>query len=188
MATKVTLLGDSIRYIGYGKYIQDLLGDDFVVWQPDDNCRFAAYLHRMVFDYAGDIEGSKIVHYNAGLWDMNILFEDGVPFTSEEDYVKLILRITELLRRKCEKLIFATTTPVYPGNPHHSNERIARYNSLIVPELEKRGVVINDLYSLLIGDLTTNIRSDDMIHLTEPAEKLCADQVARVIREQAKPV
>ncbi|MBQ7500998.1 MAG: SGNH/GDSL hydrolase family protein [Clostridia bacterium] len=183
MAKIVTLLGDSIRLIGYGKHVPEMLGEGYEVRQPEDNCRFAAYLHRMIFDFADKIEGSDVVHYNAGLWDMNILFEDGVPFTPEEDYVKLILRITELLKRKCDKLIFALTTPVYPGNPHHSNERIKRYNSLIIPELEKRGVVINDLYSPLIGNVKENIRSDDMIHLTDRAEKICAELVVEKIKE-----
>ena len=38
---KVTLLGDSIRLIGYGKEVEKLLGDEFEVFQPEDNCRFS---------------------------------------------------------------------------------------------------------------------------------------------------
>ena len=38
---KVTLLGDSIRLIGYGKKVPELLGDDFEIFQPDINCKFA---------------------------------------------------------------------------------------------------------------------------------------------------
>ena len=43
---KVTLLGDSIRMIGYGLEVPALLGEDFEVFQPDDNCRFAKYTLR----------------------------------------------------------------------------------------------------------------------------------------------
>lgn len=38
---KVTLLGDSIRQIGYGTRVPQLLGSKFEVFQPEDNCRFA---------------------------------------------------------------------------------------------------------------------------------------------------
>ena len=41
--TKVMLLGDSIRQLGYGTVVPQMLGEDYEVYQPDDNCRFAKY-------------------------------------------------------------------------------------------------------------------------------------------------
>ena len=40
---RVVLLGDSIRLIGYGTKVPELLGDGYEVWQPEDNGRFAQY-------------------------------------------------------------------------------------------------------------------------------------------------
>lgn len=37
---KVALLGDSIREIGYGTVVPQMLGDDYEVFQPAENCRF----------------------------------------------------------------------------------------------------------------------------------------------------
>ena len=48
---KVTLLGDSIRLIGYGLKVPELLGEEFEVFQPGDNCRFAKYTLRGLFDW-----------------------------------------------------------------------------------------------------------------------------------------
>ena len=48
--TKVILLGDSIRRIGYGTKVPELLGENYTVWQPEENCRFAYYTLRMLFD------------------------------------------------------------------------------------------------------------------------------------------
>ena len=48
---KVTLLGDSIRMIGYGLKVPELLGEEYDVFQPDDNCRFAKYTLRGLFDW-----------------------------------------------------------------------------------------------------------------------------------------
>lgn len=51
MSKKVVLLGDSIRQIGYGKKVEELLKPDYEVWQPEDNCRFAKYTLRLIFDF-----------------------------------------------------------------------------------------------------------------------------------------
>ena len=61
---KVTLLGDSIRQIGYGTMVPELLGEEYEVFQPDDNCRFAKYTLRMLFDYRAQIEGSDVIQFD----------------------------------------------------------------------------------------------------------------------------
>ena len=47
---KVALLGDSIRLIGYGTKVPELLGKEYEVFQPAENCRFVKYTLRGVFD------------------------------------------------------------------------------------------------------------------------------------------
>lgn len=183
--TKVTLLGDSIRQIGYGTVVPGLLGTDFEVYQPDDNCRFAKYTLRGLFDWAGAMQGSRIVHWNNGLWDICNLFEDGT-FTSEEEYIANMQRIADILLSRYEKVIFATTTPVTQQNLYNKNADIERYNNLIVPILQEKGIIINDLYSLVAGDIDCYIRKDDNIHLTEEGIAVCAAQVADVIRKVAE--
>lgn len=180
---KVTLLGDSIRMIGYGTLVPELLGDEFTVFQPEDNCRFAKYTLRGLFEWQGAMAGSRIVHWNNGLWDVCDIFGDGA-FTSEEEYEANMLRIADLLLRRYDAVIFATTTPVDPKNPYNKNETIQRYNRRIVPLLKEKGVIINDLYGLVAADIDRNI-CEDTIHLSEVGTRLCAEQVAQVIRETA---
>jgi len=145
---KVSLLGDSILGAGYGKYVPRLLGEEFEVYQSDDNCRFSKYTIRRLFDMKGLMAGSRIVHWNNGLWDICDLFGDG-PFSDEDEYVKNMLRIADILQERYEKVIFATTTPVTERNMYDKNPVIKRYNEVIVPLLEKRGIIINDLHSLI---------------------------------------
>lgn len=180
---KVTLLGDSIRAIGYGKMVPELLGSDFEVFQPEDNCRFAKYTLRGIFDWKEQMEGTNIVHWNNGHWDICNLFGDGA-FSSEEEYISNILRIADILLNKYDKVIFATTTPVRPENQHNRNKLIERYNQIIVPKLREKGVIINDLHSLVSTDIYRYI-SQDTIHLTEEGIKLCAEQVAMIIKNTA---
>lgn len=182
---KVTLLGDSIRKIGYGLVVPDLLGENFEVFQPNDNCRFAKYTLRGLFDWQKSMEGTQIVHWNNGLWDICDLFGDGM-FTSESEYAETMLRIADILISRYDKVIFATTTPVTAQNKHNKNSEIEKYNKLIVPLLQKKGVIINDLYGLVATDIDKYIRKDDNIHLTEDGIAVCGKQTADLIRGVAQ--
>lgn len=181
---KVTLLGDSIRQIGYGPLVPAMLGDEFTVWQPADNCRFAQYTLRGMWDWAGDMKDSEIVHWNNGLWDVCDIFGDG-NFTPLDTYVETMVRTAKILLKRHGKVIFATTTPVTEQNPHNKNSEIIRYNAAVVPALQELGVIINDLHSLMYADIDRFIRKDDNIHLTDDGAKVCAEQVVQLIRETA---
>lgn len=178
---KVGLLGDSIRQIGYGPLVPSLLGKDYEVFQPEDNCRFASYLLRALFDYREQLQNCDIIQFNAGLWDVSDLFGDG-PFTSPDVYKDTILRIARLLLKITPNVIFLTTTPVPKENPYDTVGRIAEYNALVVPELQKMGVRINDLNALIIQDMGGNIRKEDLIHLTPKGAEAAAQQIVDVIR------
>ena len=182
---KVTLIGDSIRQSGYGKVVPRLLGEDFEVFQPADNCRFAKYTLRGLFDWEKDMKGSRIVHFNCGLWDVCNILGDGRLFTSDEEYVDNMLRITDILLSRYEKVIFATTTPVSLKNVYNKNEDIKRFNDILVPKLLEKGVIINDLYSTVIADLDRFI-CGDTIHLSPDGIEVCSKQVADMILETAK--
>lgn len=181
---KVVLLGDSIRLIGYGSRVPEMLGEDYTVFQSEDNCRFVKYTLRCLFDWRDDIKDADIIHWNNGLWDTSTgLFDDGgKPFTGEEEYVENMLRVASELLKITPNVIFATTTPVHPEYPYNSNAVIERYNAAIVPKLKEMGFKINDLHSIVAADIPNNI-CEDQIHLSEAGAKLCAEQVARMIKE-----
>ena len=179
---KIVLLGDSIRQ-QYGKNMGELLGDGFEVFQPEDNCRFAKYLLRMLFDYESDMRGASIAHFNCGHWDLNNLFGDG-PLTSLEEYGENVLRIAKILLSRHEKVIFATTTPTGPENKYNKNDVIISFNEYIVPKLKEIGVIINDLHSLVYSDIDRYIRSDTL-HLSDEGVEICAKATAEIIKREA---
>ena len=182
---KVSLIGDSIRQIGYGLKVPELLGDGFEVFQPSENCKFAKFTLRGIFDWESRMEGTRIVHWNNGLWDVCNLFGDGT-FSTEAEYTDNILRIADILLKRYDKVIFATTTPVRLENQYNSNADIQRFNDLIVPLLKEKGVIINDLYQLVSSDINTYIREEDNIHLSEEGIRVCAQQVAEIIKREAE--
>ena len=181
---KVTLLGDSIRQLGYGTRVPTLLGDEFEVFQPSENCRFAKHTLRGLYDWSKGISGSKVIHWNNGLWDVCRLYEDGETFSSVSEYVETMLRIASLLKARCDTLIFATTTPARAGRAYIDNADILRFNEALVPKLQAMGVVINDLHTLVSKDPDAYI-CDDLLHLSEKGIGVCAEQVAEMIRRYA---
>lgn len=178
---KIILLGDSIRLIGYGKSVSEILTADHncEVWQPDDNCRFAAYTLRMCFDYQAQMKGAHIIHFNCGLWDLCDLFGDGA-FTPMNDYVCLVVRIARVLKTYAPTVIFATTTPPSPKMWGHDVERIKAYNAAVVEALTAEGVYINDLFTIVYEDIDGMI-CDDLIHLSPKGIETCAKQVVDAI-------
>ena len=182
---KVTLLGDSIRQLGYGTKVPEMLGDEFEVFQPIENCRFAKYTLQALRVWQADMEGTDIIHWNNGLWDVGDNWGDG-PLTSKEDYVRDMTRIAAILKSKAKKVIFATTTPVRRDNPDTDNNFIKEYNAAVVPVLKDMGVIINDLHALVDRDIEKYILESDKIHLTQEGIEVCAKQVADIIRETSK--
>ena len=165
----------------YEAKVREQLGEDFEIFAPAENCRFAKYNLRGMWDWKNDMAGSRIVHWNCGLWDICNIFGDGM-FTSVEEYVATVSRIADILLSRHEKVIFATTTPVRENNPYNDNEEIKKYNEAIVPVLLEKGIVINDLHSLFAGD-TEKYVSDDLIHLSDVAIDIAADAVVKSILE-----
>ena len=182
---KVSLLGDSIRLFGYGPLVPDLLGEEYTVFQPQENCKFAKFTLRGMYDWKAELETSDVIHFNCGLWDVCDVVGDGKLFSSDEEYVENVLRIAKMLLNITKKVIFATTTPVHPEYPHNKNEDIARFNALVVPKLQELGIRINDLNTLVAEDIEGNI-CEDRIHLTKLGAERCAKQVAAVIEEELK--
>ena len=181
---KVTLLGDSIRMMGYGVPVADALKSRGIeVFQPEENCRFAKYTLRLLFESAEQIKGSDVIHWNNGLWDVSDLFGDG-RFTPADEYVRDMLRIADNLLKITPNVIFATTTPVRDGYPYQTCEDIERLNAEIVPLLRAKGIAINDLYSCVSADRERFVRADDMIHLTDEGAQMCAEKVLEMITER----
>ena len=93
---KVSLLGDSIR-MQYGPVVKELLGDEFQVWEPEENSRFSQYTLRELFDHERDMRGSDIVHWNNGHWDVSHWANDERSLSDIMRSSRRYLRSEELL-------------------------------------------------------------------------------------------
>ena len=199
----VMLIGDSIR-LNYQSVVEEELREEYSVWAPAENCRFAKYTlvelprYKAAFSQAefekedqakitptiGEIENLKcpdIIHWNNGLWDTGITYEEDGPLTPIEEYIRDMSIILRELRKMTDKVIFATITPVKSGT-HQDNDIIQEYNRRIIEFMKSENVVINDLGALVSENIDEYI-SEDKIHLSEKGKEACGKAVAKYIRE-----
>lgn len=184
---KIVLMGDSIR-MGYDKYVKEAFEGTAEVYYPSENCRFAEYMLRYAHvwkendKWPDDID---LVHWNAGLWDVLELFDDG-PLTSISYYAECISRINKRIRMLYPnaKIVFATSTPVledkYGEGAKRHNATIKEYNDAAVAALASSDTVINDLYSLAI-DFPEEYHSDVTHYSTDKGREYIGGRVISVI-------
>ena len=186
---KVLLIGDSIR-MGYDKYVKQALKDHCQVYYPNENCRFAQYILRHLVDWKNNLnlgDDVDVVHWNVGLWDTLVLFQDGclTPPEFYEYFIDKICARIKLLFPNA-KVIFATSTPVVenafltPEISYRKNRDVKKYNDIAVKKALEYGFFINDLYAVV-----ENVPEDfysDMTHLYTPqGTQLLTDAVIKAI-------
>ena len=191
----IFLIGDSIRFgasansdyntsnsPGYGVYLEEMLRGKANVYAPNDNCRFLQYTLRYLYDWTLNIDREKIdiVHWNNGLWDV-LRINGDEPLTPIDIYEKMIARVADAIKRLFPnaKIIFALSTAVIEEWAHPNflryNSDIEKYNEVAKAVLTKKGIIINDLYSItksFEGSLHA-----DWVHFNEEGSKILAKAI-----------
>ena len=185
----VMLIGDSIR-AGYDQYVKESFEGKATVYFTVENCRFAQYVLRNIHEWLEDTgeEHIDVIHWNAGLWDTLRVYDDDC-LTPIDAYVDFLLRIQSRIEKLYPEAlsIFATSTPVIergfiPDYAIRYNSDIERYNTAAVKALSERGVIINDLYTLL-KDLPESYHSDQTHYYTAEATELIGSKVNSLLCE-----
>lgn len=195
----VFLLGDSIRQ-NYQCYVKERLKQEANVYFPNDNGRSTQltllYFHRWwdILSGGGKNIRFDVVHFNCGLWDVLRLSNEKEPFTPEDMYRQMLLRIYRRIKFYCTdaKIIFALTTAVIePGYAYEKhgkryNRDIERYNRIAIDTFQGlEDVDINDLYSVS-QSLPDSAHSDDVHYETDLGITALGDQVVDCIRRNLK--
>ena len=195
----VLLIGDSIRFgavsnpdyqtadsPGYGIYVKKMLQGKANVYAPNENCRFAQYTLRYLYDWAKELEPEKIdvVHWNNGLWDV-LRINGDEPLTPLDVYEIMLCRVHDAIKRTFPnaKIIFALSTAVVEewARPDFKryNADIEKYNEVARRVLSTRGVIINDLYTISAG--FDNSLHADWVHFNEEGSQILAKAVCEKI-------
>ncbi|MBQ2743211.1 MAG: hypothetical protein IJF32_10455 [Oscillospiraceae bacterium] len=193
----VFLIGDSIRFgagtvsPGYGIYVKEMLDGKANVYYPNENCRFAEYTLRALYDWAKRLKKEDIkidlIHWNNGLWDVLRLNGDE-PLTPCDIYVYYLRRIHAMLRKLFPeaKIIFALSTSILEekASPDFCrfNADIERYNGAARALMDELGVTVNDLYTVSNG-IDASLHCD-WVHFGKEGSEILAKAVTEAILKE----
>lgn len=193
----VFLIGDSIRYgaqpksPGYGIYVKEMLEGTSNVYYPNENCRFAQYTLRALYDWEKRLKKENIridvIHWNNGLWDVLRLNGDE-PLTPCDIYVYYLRRIHAMLRKLFPeaKIIFALSTAILEEKAGKDffryNADIEQYNAAASALMEELGVPVNDLYTVS-KNLDDSLHCD-WVHFGDEGSEILAKAVTEAILKE----
>lgn len=186
----VLVLGDSIS-IGYTGPVISLLGSEYDIMHPADNCRNSYYTLNTVDKWLTAWPKYDVIVWNNGLWDdiySNWLIDYPQPGadplwygTSLADYEKYITQIAIKLKATGARVIFFTTTDVplisgvfIPGREILLNDIAKR----VLPPL---GIEIRDLNQFALSIPNAHVNSYD-VHFTNTANSVIGRFVADIIQ------
>ena len=184
---RVLLLGDSIR-MGYDDMVRDLLaGKAEVLYDAEDNGRFAAYTLWQANQLLRRYGPVDVVHWNNGYWDMNIESPMTEAIHPLPEYQHFLRRIIGLCRGQGAQVVFATTVPILDAGSAqdntgtgasiaYQNDWVVTYNRAACEVMREEGVPVNDLYTLCLSG-PDYYKCADRLHLTEEGYLACARQV-----------
>ena len=163
------------------------------MYYPQENCRFASYVLNNLRWWMPQFPKPDIIHFNAGLWDVAILYKQDGCFTPKDIYVYYMEKVLRELKKTGAKIIFATSTPVSdekrfmegPMPPANRNEDIIAYNEAVLELYKNEDIAINDLFSLVYPEKEKYL-SEDMVHPNEAGVELLANAVTKAIKNLGK--
>lgn len=176
----VLILGDSIS-MGYREYVKEALqGRAEVVYNEGNGC-FSKWALWMANNWIRTNGAPDIVHWNSGIWDMM----DEPPlqgrFSTVEEYSHNLSCMIQVLRTAgVQDIIFATTTYPHPKKEGLDAATVAEYNARACELMEREGVAIDDLGSVVREKIEEYV-CEDYLHLTEKGYRACAEKVTEAI-------
>lgn len=180
----VLIIGDSIS-IGYTKPLRELLkGKAYVSHNPGNASHSENGLAKLD-SWLGTTQWD-VIHFNHGLHDLKYVDENRKNSDTKEnadiqipieEYKENMEAIVRRLEKTGATLIFATTTPYPQGvSPLRIPEDASRYNEVAVNIMKEHGIIVNDLYTVVLPQLSTLQRPKN-VHFTPQGSKALAKEV-----------
>ena len=184
---RVLLIGDSIS-IGYTKPVTKILRGKMNVHRVRGNAGHTGMGLERLDEWLAPEKGNwDVIHFNWGLWDLCYRRDgrkdkkQGALTHTIERYTANLEKIVTRLERTGADLVFATTTPVPPGEPGRIVGDDLRYNAAAVRVMRARGVAIDDLHGVMANRMDEFGTRPGDVHFKPAGSRVLAEQVVRSV-------
>ena len=190
---RILLIGDSIS-IGYTNATQRGVGHP----QPQvihhegnaQSTSFALSSNR-IFSWLGEGQWD-VIHFNFGLHDLGWADVNGKevdvgtpgagPRVSLDEYERNLQTIVDILASRGDRLIWASTTPVFETSGSREEGAQLAYNQVATRVMERNGIQINDLHGYAVQNAEEfRVGGRDNVHFTETGYQKLAEPVVELL-------
>jgi len=175
---RVLLIGDSIS-VGYGNVVKERLKGKANVDALATSKAISDPGWLKETAYAVEDYRHAVIHFNNGLHGGHVT--EGDYESSLRAYIKKLRELAPQV-----KLIWASTTPVPSSQKgvaldEKGNARVLARNAIAERVMTEAGIPVNDLYSLVVGDIEKLTASKGNVHYNDKGKKLQGQAVADAI-------
>ena len=189
---KVLLIGDSISQ-GYTPFVKEMMADTAQVVRIPGNGRNTGFALTKIEEWLGETKWD-VIHFNWGLHDLCYRHPDSkvygnrdkvkgkithTPEVYEANLEQLVIR----LKKSGAKLIWATTTPVPPGEAGRFVEDAVRYNHVAATVMKRHRITVNNLHDALLPRFAEFASLPGDVHLTKDGYRFLAEHVVSAIKK-----
>jgi len=191
MIKKLTalLIGDSIC-MGYRPLVKQNLEDKINIIGTEDNGGDSSNLLKNLDEWIinRDVD---LIHFNCGLHDLRIDPKTGNYQQPLDVYKENLIKIIQRLQNEANaKLVWATSTPVIDERHnavkefHRHKRDVVSYNAVATAIMKEAGIVIDDLFSIIMSDDIEICLMPDGVHMTEHGNKLLTETVSKCLLKE----
>jgi len=193
MIKKLTalLIGDSIC-MGYRPLVKQRLENEVEIIGIEDNGGDSSYLLKNLDEWIIN-RNADLIHFNCGLHDLRVDPKTGNHQQPIDVYKENLIKIIQRLQNEANaKLVWATSTPVIDERHnavkefHRHELDVEAYNEIATAIMKKAGIVIDDLFNIIMSDDIEICLMPDGVHITEHGNNLLTDAVINCILRELK--
>ena len=183
------LVGDSIC-MGYRPFVKKRLEDKVEIIGIDDNGGDSGNILKNFGKWFIN-RNANLIHFNCGLHDLKIDPNTGNYQQPLDAYKENLPKIVQRLKNETNAIIvWATITPVIDewhsavkGFDRHIKD-VDSYNKVASAIMKNSGIIIDDLYSVIMNDKIENCLMNDGVHINEHGNELLNKTVSDCILKE----
>ncbi len=184
------ILGDSIS-IGYTPFVRQYIAGRWNVRRPSANCGDTLAGLRNLDAWLGGRRWN-VIHFNWGLHDLCYRHPEAKLYGNRDkvhgrisvpldQYEPNLRTLVQRLRSSADRLIWADTTVVPPGEAGRFEGDDLKYNAVARAIMKQEGIETNDLHTLTAGFGPELFTAPGDVHFTEQGYRILGRQVAERI-------